>query len=125
MRIYQYNLDKYVLPALGSFRFCDLNKTTIQHALLNFKCDGYSGSTIHSIRVTLAKVLQTAVEHGYLERNPAHGIQIGDRISIKRQLSLRPPQIQTLLKCLQEPCRTVVLAAVLTGMRIGEILALW
>lgn len=123
-RIYQFNLEKYVLPALGSFRLCDLNNTTIQHTLLNFKHDGYSGSTIHCIRVTLAKVLQTAVEHGYLERNPAHGIQIGDRISNKRRSSLQPAQIQILLKNLREPCRAVVLTAVLTAMRIGEILAL-
>jgi integrase len=124
VRIYQFNLDKYILPALGSFRLCDLNKRAIQHVLVNLKGAGYSGSTLHSVRVTLAKVLQIAVEDGYLERNPAHGIQIGDRVSRKRQLFLQPPQIQTLLKNLQEPCRTVVLAAVLTGMRIGEILAL-
>lgn len=123
-RIYQFNLDKYVLPALGSFRLCDLNKAAIQHALLNFKGEGYSGSTIHSIRVTLAKVLRTAVEQGYLESNPAHGIQTGDRVSSKRRMSLEPAQIQTLLTRLPEPCRTIVLTAVLTGMRIGEILAL-
>lgn len=57
-RIYQFNLDKYVLPALGSFRLCDLNKAAIQPALLNFKGEGYSGSTIPSVRVTLAKVLR-------------------------------------------------------------------
>lgn len=123
-RIYQFNFDKYVLPALGSFRLCDLNKTTIQQALLNFKRDGYSGSTIHGIRVTLAKVLQTAVEHGYLERNPAHGIQIGDRASNKCRPCLQPGQIQALLKNLCEPCCTVVVTAALTGMRIGEVLAL-
>src|SRR5437660_12348600 len=78
-RIYQFNLDKYVLPALGSLRMCDVNRSAIQQLLLTTKRKGYSSSTIHSIRVTLAKVLRTAVECGYLEHNPAHGIQIGDR----------------------------------------------
>lgn len=32
-----------------------------------------------SLRTTLAKVLQAAIEHGYLETNPAGGIQIGER----------------------------------------------
>ncbi|MBS1867914.1 MAG: site-specific integrase, partial [Acidobacteria bacterium] len=35
-----------------------------------------------------------------------------------------PTQVRKLLPELSEPCRTVVLVAVLTGMRIGEILAL-
>jgi integrase len=55
--------------------------------------------------VTIAKALLIAVESGYLESNPAHGVQ-------------------SLLTKLQEPCRTIVLMAVLTGMRIGEIFTL-
>jgi len=123
-RIYQFNLDKYVLPALGSLRMCDVNRAAIQQLLLSTKRKGYASSTLHSIRVTLAKVLQTAVECGYLERNPARGIQIGDREARKERRFLAPTQIQELLTKLSEPCRTIVATAVLTGMRIGEILAL-
>ena len=123
-RIYQFNLDKYVLPALGSLRMCDVNRAAIQQLLLTTKRKGYSSSTVHSIRVTLAKVLRTAVDCGYLEHNPAHGIQIGDRETKKERRFLAPAQIQELLTKLSEPCRTIVVTAVLTGMRIGEILAL-
>ena len=123
-RIYQFNLDKYVLPVLGSLRMCDVNRAAIQQLLLTTKRKGYSSSTVHSIRVTLAKVLRTAVECGYLEHNPAHGIQIGDRETKKERRFLAPAQIQELLTRLSEPCRTIVVTAVLTGMRIGEILAL-
>jgi integrase len=123
-RIYQFNLDKYVLPALGSLRLCDVSRPAIQQLLLNTKRKGYSGSTVHSIRVTLAKVLQTAVESGYLELNPARGIQIGDREAKKERRFLTPAQVQELLTKLSEPCHTIVVTAVLTGMRIGEILAL-
>jgi len=103
---------------------CDVNRVAIQQLLLTTKRKGYSSSTVHSIRVTLAKVLQTAVECGYLENNPAHGIQIGDREARKERRFLAPAQIQELLTKLSEPCRTIVVTAVLTGMRIGEILAL-
>jgi integrase len=123
-RIYQFNLDKYVIPTLGSLRLCDVNRASIQQALLAFKRKGYSPSTLHGIRVMVSKVLQTAVEYGYLERNPAQGIQIGDRQSNKPKFFLTPPQVKDLLAKLTEPCRSVVLTAVLTGMRIGEILAL-
>jgi integrase len=123
-RIYQFNLDKYVLPALGSLRMCDVNRAAIQQLLLITKRKGYSSSTVHSIRVTLAKVLRTAVEYGYLEHNPAHGIQIGDREAKKERRFLAPAQLRVLLTKLSEPCRTIVVTAVLTGMRIGEILTL-
>ena len=62
LRIYQFNLDKYVMPTLGAMRLCDVNRATIQHSLLSLKQKGYSTSTLHGIRVTVAKVLQTAVE---------------------------------------------------------------
>jgi integrase len=123
-RIYQFNLDRYVIPTLGTLRLCDVSRATIQNLLLVFKRKGYSTSTLHGIRVTVSKVLQTAVESGYLERNPAHGIQIGDRQSKKPRAFLTPSQVKSVLAKLTEPCRTVVLTAVLTGMRIGEILAL-
>jgi integrase len=72
----------------------------------------------------LAKVLEVAVESGYFDRNPAHGIKIGERQPKREKRFLTPDQIRVLLPALAEPCRTVVLVAVLTGMRIGEILAL-
>jgi integrase len=121
---YNFQLDKHVLPALGSYRLCDVNRTTIQQFLLERKRKGYSSSTVHGIRTTLAKVLQAAVENGYLETNPARAIQIGEREPKRERSLLSPAQVQTLLGSLAEPCRTVVLTAVLTGMRIGEILAL-
>jgi integrase len=123
-RYYQFNLDKYVMPALGSLRLCDVNRAAIQQFLLATKRRGYSSSTVHGVRVTLGKVLRTAVECGYLERNPAHGIQIGERESKKERRFLVPAQVRDLLAKLSEPCRTIVITAVLTGMRIGEILAL-
>jgi site-specific recombinase XerC len=107
-RIYQFNLDKYVLPPIGSLRMCDVNRAAIQQLLLTTKRKGYSSSTVHSTRVTLAKVLRTAVECGYLEHNPAHGIQIGDREVKKERRFLAPAQIQELLTRLSEPCRTIV-----------------
>lgn len=121
---YNFQLDKHILPQLGSHRLCDVSRTVIQQFLLDRKRKGYSSSTVHGIRTTLAKVLQAAVEHGYLESNPARAIQIGEREPKREKTMLSPAQVQTLLQNLAEPCRTVVLTAVLTGMRIGEILAL-
>jgi integrase len=123
-RYYQFQLDRHILPALGPCRLCDVNRARIQAILLDRKRMGYSSSTIHGIRTTLAKVLDVAVESGYFDRNPAHGIKTGEREANQEKRLLTPAQIRALLPALTEPCRTIVLVAVLTGMRIGEILAL-
>ncbi|MGH9682313.1 MAG: tyrosine-type recombinase/integrase [Candidatus Acidiferrales bacterium] len=121
---YNFQLDKHVLPALGSHRLCDVSRQVVQQFLLERKGKGYSSSTIHGIRTTLAKVLQAAVEYGYLEINAARAIQIGEREPQRERKLLSLVQVRTLLATLKEPCHTIVVVAVLTGMRIGEILAL-
>src|ERR1700722_14260723 len=123
-RIYQFNLDKYAIPTLGPLRLCDVNRGAIQQSLLTFKGKGYAASTLHAIRVTVSKVLQAAGEMGFLDRNAPQGIPIGGRQPSTTRTFLTPTQVKILLTKLTEPCRTVVLTAVLTGMRIGEILAL-
>ena len=97
---------------------------TIQTFLAAKLTAGLSGSTIHGMRTALAKVLQAAVDWSYLELNPARGICIGDREPKQERLYLSASQVVRLLSTLPEPCHTIVLVAVLTGMRIGEVLAL-
>ena len=43
---------------------------------------------------------------------------------MKEIVFLKPEQLKTLVASLPDPCRTVVLILVLTGLRIGELLAL-
>lgn len=52
------------------------------------------------------------------------GIRIGNRHPMTETLYLNPSEVRRLLTSLCEPSRTLVLVGVLTGIRIGEILAL-
>lgn len=123
-KYYNFQLDNNVLPALGSHRLCDVTRPVIQHFLLEQRRSGYSSSSVHGIHTILGKVLQAAVECGYLETNPARAISIGERDPKRERKLLSLTEIRTLLTNLTDPCRTIVVVAVLTGMRIGEILAL-
>jgi integrase len=121
---YEYDLDRYLIPVLGAIPLSGISREKVQ-AFLAHKCqEGYAGSTVHSMRTTLSKVLQSAVDWDYLEQNPARGIRIGDRAPVLERKFLDPEQIRQLLPALPEPCRTLVLLAVGSGMRIGELLAL-
>ena len=124
-RYYGIQLRCHILPILGSRRLCDLMRGEIQAFLTQKRSHGgLSGSSVHGIRTALSKVLQAAVEWGYLETNPARGLVVGDRQPKRERVFLSPPQVRTLIASLPEPCRSVVLLLALTGLRIGELLAL-
>jgi integrase len=123
-RYYDVQLRCHIIPVFGSRRLCDITRVDVQHFLADKRKNGFSGSSTHGIRTAISKVLQAAVDWNLLEQNPARGIRIGDRAPKTERLYLNPNEVGRLLASLPEPCRTLVLVAVLTGMRIGEILAL-
>jgi integrase len=123
-RYYDVQLRCHILPVFGSRRLCDITRVDVQHFLAEKRRAGFSGSSTHGMRTAISKVLQAAVEWDLLEQNAARGIRIGDRAPRTERLYLDPKQVGQLLASLTEPCRTLVLIAALTGMRIGEILAL-
>jgi len=85
---------------------------------------GHATSTLRNIRATFSTVLQYALERGFLTENPEHGIRIREADTKKERRIYSSAEMRRLLAVLSEPCRSVVAVAVLTGMRIGEILAL-
>ena len=123
-RYYGKQLRYHILPALGKTRLCDFTRVRIQSFLAEKRSSGLSGSSVHGMRTALSKVLQAAVDWDYLELNPARGIRIGDRGPKTERLYLNSSEVLRLLTALPEPSHTIVVVAVLTGMRIGEILAL-
>jgi integrase len=123
-RYYGKQLRRHILPTLGKTRLCDFTRVKVQSFLAEKRAAGLSGSSVHGLRTALSKVLQAAVDWNFLELNPARAIRIGDRGPKTERLYLNPLEVLRLLAALPEPCHTIVVIAVLTGMRIGEILAL-
>jgi len=124
VKYYGFQLDRHIIPALGSNLLCTLSRVQIESLLSNLRHKGHAVATIRGVRATLSTVLQSAVERGYLDKNAARGIRIrGTDAKLQRRF-YSPAQLRLLTQELTEPCRAVVQLAVLTGMRIGEILAL-
>jgi integrase len=123
-RYYGIQVRCHLLPVFGPQRLSAISKESVQLFLIGKRRDGLSGSSVHGIRTALGKILQVAVEWGYLEQNVARGIRLGDRSPKTERLYLTPPEVSRLVPALPEPVRTLVIGAVLTGLRIGELLAL-
>lgn len=123
IRYYGNQLDHHVVPAFGAKRICEITRADVQ-CFIAQKRKSHSGSTVHGMKTALGKVLQSAVEWGYVEQNVARGVYVGNREPVRESLYLSAAETQKLIAGLEEPTRTVVVVAVLTGLRIGELLAL-
>ena len=124
IRYYGSQIRCHLLPRFGQWRIKDITKVEVQRFLADKRKQGFSGSSVHGMRTALGKVLQAAVDWNYLEHNSARGIRLGDRSPAQERLYLLPNQLSPLLNSLSEPCRTLVVIIALTGLRIGELLAL-
>jgi integrase len=124
VKYYGFQLDRHIIPALGSCSLCEINRAQIEEVLSDLRERGHASGTLRGVRATFSTVLQAGVERGYLDKNPAHGIRIRATAPRIERRFYFPAQIRQLLPELTKPCSTVVQLAVLTGLRIGEILAL-
>jgi hypothetical protein len=77
-REYEFDLERYLLPVFGPMSPCDITRAEVQTFLASKRQQDYAGSTVHSMRSTLSKVLQSAVEWDYLDENPAQCLHTRD-----------------------------------------------
>src|SRR4029077_17123105 len=66
----------------------------------------------------------TGVEWGYIEANPVRMTRLPRRRRTYTKAVLTPVQVRLLVATLPEPSRSLVFLLMLTGLRIGELLAL-
>jgi integrase len=122
---YRYVLNVHLVPTFGKTRLCDIARESIQSFLAQKLSTGLAWKTVKHIRGTLARVLASAEDWGYLERNVALKTQLPRRpITFAPKRVLLPKQVQELTDELTEPARSIALLLVLTGLRVGELLAL-
>ena len=124
MRMYSFNLERHILPMFGQLPLREVNRSHIESCLSKLRQKGHAVSTLRNVRSAISGVLESAVDRQFIPYNPAHRIHLREADSKTERRYYRAPDIRLLLSKLDEPCRSVVLIAVSTGLRIGEILAL-
>ncbi len=122
---YQSTLDLHILPAFARKRLCDIATVDLQRFILQKFDSGLGWETCNHLRNLMSKIFSSAKKWGHFGgENPAAGVELPERVSARQKRVLMPEQVTLLLTHLREPVRTMVLLAVLTGLRVGEILAL-
>ena len=121
---YAYFLRVHLIPALGDLPLREIGREPIQ-TMLNAKlAAGLAWETVHHLQCALSKILGTAMEWGYIEGNPVRMTRLPRRRRTYAKVVLTPVQLRLLVTGLAEPSRSLVFLLMLTGLRIGELLAL-
>lgn len=120
---YRRDLDRYILPALGTTRLSRITHHTIDHYLAAKLDGGLAASSVHRHYRTLRRMLQVAVEHQLIARNPADTVT-PPRVEHAEMRFLTPEQVHALHEAIGDRYRAWVHVAVYAGPRWSEAIGL-
>jgi len=115
---------KQIAPALSKEQMRCVTTMDLDRFMAHLQRQGYSWQTRVHIRNVVSKMYSTAQKWKWLAENAARWVDVGQRKIVRRQRALSVEEVQLLADHLKEPARTVLILAVTTGLRIGEILGL-
>ena len=121
---YKYMLDVHLIPAFGKRQLRELTREELQSFLSRKLNGGLSWETVHHFKCGLSKILGAAEEWGCIVENVAQKTKLPRRHHGPERAVLTPVQVRSLAAGLNEPARSITLLLVLTGLRVGELLAL-
>jgi integrase len=121
---YRYMLDVHLIPAFGKRQLRELTREELQSFLSRKLNRGLSWETVHHFKCGLSKILSAAEEWGCITENVSQKARLPRRQHGAERTVLTPVQVWKLAATLSEPARSITLLLVLTGLRVGELLAL-
>jgi integrase len=120
---YRVNLRHHIGPFFGQMRIDEIALPHVREFIKTVLAKQLAPATVLKVVALLKEMFKHAVQWGYLDANPAQYVE-RPRVEIEEMQILTPPEIRCLLEAAEEPVRTMILCAVLTGMRRGELLGL-
>lgn len=117
------NLRLHIVPFFRATRLSDIALPHVREFMKALLAKGLAPKTVGNVMVILKEMLKHAVQWGYLDANPAQYAE-RPRGEDQEMQVLTPAEIHRLLGHAAEPVRTLLLCAVMTGMRRGELLGL-
>jgi integrase len=123
-RYNQYMLRFHVYPTLGDMQLRLITRDVVQNFLSVKLRSGLSWRTVKGMRTTLGALMAAAENAALIPSNPVRKTRFPRRGPMKQKAVIAPEKIRELLDALPEPSRSLAWLLVLTGLRIGELLAL-
>jgi integrase len=122
---YPHLINRHLLKVFGDTPLCEIRRMDVQRFVTDKMArEGFAWQTAAHLRNLMSGILQRAIEWGYLELNPARGVKLPPMQRRRKTVVLTSEQLAMLLRSLRDPVKTLAVTAAMTGLRIGEVLAL-
>jgi integrase len=123
-RRYRQIITGHLVPGLGRYRLSDLQPEHVDRFLRERRKAGQAALTVNHMRTLLAAALGEAEKRGHVARNVAR-LSEPERVAHHEVQFLDPEQVASLHAALTgHRLQALVMAAVYTGLRQGELLGL-
>lgn len=123
-KFYDNMVSTHLNPVFGDTQLRLITKDSVQ-SFLNAKAQGNSSwKTVKHIRTVFGSILEAAVRDDLLTSNPVRKTRLPRRAPFDDRTPIDLESLRALLEALPEPSRSIATLLALTGMRIGELLAL-
>jgi integrase len=123
-RYYRYFLRVHLYPAFGEMQLRLITRDSVQLFLGGKLRSGLSWRTVKSLRTAFGTVMAAAEQAELIPSNPVRKTRFPRRGPAKQKAVIAPEKVRDLLDALPEPAGPIAWLLALTGLRIGELLAL-
>jgi integrase len=123
VELYRYLLRRHLAPTLGSRSIADITAAHVRRWRRKLLDDGVSSVTVAKAYRLLKTILNTAVDDGVIRRNPCR-IKGGGQEKSPERPTLTISQVYALAEAIDQRYRALVLLAMFSSLRWGELAAL-
>jgi len=122
----QQRFRSYLHESLGNKRLSEITRQMIAAVLGEAQKAGKAVGTVRLIRALASHIFSKAVEWGYLEQDPAQGIRIAGKVTIRDRFLQSDELARFFVAVEEEPSltRDLILLALLTGVRKANMCAM-
>ncbi len=121
---YKGLVDRYIIPALGDRRLCDVRPLDVQAFYSSLTEKGLSARTVRFTHSVLSSAFKQAVQWRMLTTNPCAAVEL-PRKATKEMLSLTPNEaMRFLAEAGSDRWSALFIVALVTGLRPSEYLGL-
>jgi|SRR5579871_4725958 len=124
-RAYESSWKTHIQPALGAVELQNVKRHHVETVLVTMANSGRSRATVRLARALLDSLFAYATENDYIPKNPAYKVTVPKSCTKPKETrSLNESEVRRLWESTTGRDRLMWRVLVMTGARIGEVLAL-
>ena len=124
--VYEIAVRLHLNPVLGDKKLSDIDEDDVLRVIAKMAGDGKKPWTVRSVLTPLGRILGHAARKGKIASNPMLRLERGERPKVERHEMriLTRAEITKMLAKAPTRYRPILSTAILTGMRLSELLGL-